>query len=118
MTITPDGLDLRTVEAADVYLDDEVVASLERMPGDEIRFSYNDTSLHAGESVRDRSVSWSLLITDEHPVTTSGGAVPSFFAGLLPGRSRVGNVPSSAQAAYGYPLTLLLAIGADAIGNV
>jgi serine/threonine-protein kinase HipA len=118
MTITPDVLDLRTVDAADVYLDDEVVASLQRTPGDEIRFTYKDTSVGAGESVRDRSVSWSLLITDEYPVTTTGGAVPSFFAGLLPEGVRLGIVTSSTKTSTDDHLTLLLAIGADAIGNV
>jgi serine/threonine-protein kinase HipA len=118
MTISPDGLDLRTLNAADVYLNDEVVASLHRLPGDEIRFSYRDTSLGAGESVRDRSVSWSLLITDEYPVTTIGGAVPAFFAGLLPEGVRLGVVTSSTKTSTDDHLTLLLAIGADAIGNV
>src|SRR4051794_41792188 len=95
MTISPDGLDLRTLNAADVYLDDEIVASLQRMPGDEIRFSYRDTSLNAGDTVRDRSVSWSLLITDEYPATTTGGAVPSFFPGPLPGSGRLGVITPS-----------------------
>ena len=45
MSITPDGLDLRTVNDADVYLNDEPVASLDRLPKDEIGFSYRDPSL-------------------------------------------------------------------------
>jgi serine/threonine-protein kinase HipA len=118
MTITPDGLDLRTVDVADVYLNAEVVASLHRLQRDEIRFSYRDTSLKPGESVRDRSVSWSLLITAGYPVTTTGGAVPSFFAGLLPEGVRLGVVTSSTKTSTDDHLTLLLAIGADAIGNV
>jgi serine/threonine-protein kinase HipA len=118
MTVAPDGLDLRTVDAADVYLDDEVVASLHRLPRDEIRFDYRDTSRKAGESVRDRSVSWSLLITAKYPVMTTGGAVPSFFAGLLPEGVRLGVVTSSTKTSTDDHLTLLLAIGADAIGNV
>src|SRR5882672_8448693 len=95
MSTTPDGLDLRTVNDADVYLNEELVASLDRLPKDEIGFSYKDPSLKSGESVRDRSVSWSLPITADYPVITSGGAVPPFFAGLLPEGVRLGVVTSS-----------------------
>jgi serine/threonine-protein kinase HipA len=118
MSITPDGLDLRTVNDADVYLNEELVASLDRLPKDEIGFSYKDPSLKSGESVRDRSVSWSLPITADYPVITNGGAVPPFFAGLLPEGVRLGVVTSSMKTSTDDHLTLLLAIGADAIGNV
>ncbi|MDT5184737.1 MAG: serine/threonine-protein kinase HipA [Mycobacterium sp.] len=118
MTITPDGLDLRTVNDADIYLNDEVVASLNRSPRDEISFSYTDPSHKPSESVRERSVSWSLPITAEYPVITTGGAVPPFFAGLLPEGVRLGVVTSSTKTSTDDHLTLLLAIGADTIGNV
>jgi hypothetical protein len=71
MTIAPDGLELRTVNDADIYLNDEVVASRTRLKRDEIGFSYADPSLTPGESVRDRSVSWSLPITADYPSTVS-----------------------------------------------
>jgi serine/threonine-protein kinase HipA len=118
MTITPDGLDLRTVNDADIYLNDEVVASLNRLKRDEIGFSYTDPSLKPGESVRDRSVSWSLPITAGYPVIATGGPVPPFFAGLLPEGVRLGVVTSSTKTSTDDHLTLLLAIGADTIGNV
>jgi hypothetical protein len=70
MTITNARLDLRDVNDADVYLNDELVASLTRLPGDEIRFACNSNSQTPGLSARDRSVSWSLLINGNYPLTT------------------------------------------------
>jgi len=118
MTAAVHGHDLRDVSGADVYLDDEVVARLNRLPGDEIRFAYDTLTPLAGESIRDRSVSWSLLVNGEYPLTTSGGAVPPFFAGLLPEGIRLGVVTSSTKTSTDDHFTLLLAIGADTIGNV
>jgi serine/threonine-protein kinase HipA len=118
MTRASGGPDLRTVSNADVYLDGDVVAELRRLPGDEISFSYNTLSLEPGQSVRDRSVSWSLAVTADYPLITTGGAVPPFFAGLLPEGVRLGVVTSSTKTSTDDHLTLLLAIGADTIGNV
>jgi serine/threonine-protein kinase HipA len=118
MTSNPGDHELRTVNDADVYLDDDAVASLHRSSGDEISFSYHTPSQQPGQSVRDRSVSWSLPVTAEYPLTTTGGAVPPFFAGLLPEGVRLGVVTSSTKTSTDDHLTLLLAIGADTIGNV
>jgi serine/threonine-protein kinase HipA len=118
MTSASGGRDLRTINDADVYLGDDVVASLSRLPGDEISFNYHALSLDPGQTVRDRSVSWSLPITAEYPVITTGGAVPPFFAGLLPEGVRLGVATSSTKTSTDDHLTLLLAIGADTIGNV
>jgi HipA-like protein len=115
MTTTIAGPDLRDVNDADVYLNDEIVASLTRLPGDEVRFAYNSKSQTPGLSARDRSVSWSLLINGNYPLTTTGGAVPPFFAGLLPEGVRLGVVTSSTKTSADDHLTLLLAIGADTI---
>jgi serine/threonine-protein kinase HipA len=118
MTSASGGLDLRTVDHADVYLGDDVVASLRRLPDDDISFSYSNLSLEPRQSVRDRSVSWSLPVTADYPFITTGGAVPPFFAGLLPEGVRLGVVTSSTKTSTDDHLTLLLAIGADTIGNV
>ena len=116
--IFPEPLDLRDVTGADVYLDDDLVATLNRVPGDQIRFSYNALRLGTGRSVRDRSVSWSLPATAEYPLITTGGAVPAFFAGLLPEGVRLGVVTSSTKTSADDHFTLLVAIGADTVGNV
>ena len=63
-------------------------------------------------------MSWSLLRSADYPVVTTGGAVPPFFAGLLPEGVRLGVVTSSTKTSADDHLTLLLAIGADTVGNV
>ncbi|WP_018599558.1 type II toxin-antitoxin system HipA family toxin [Mycobacterium sp. 155] len=110
-------LDLRDVTKADVYLDEVLAAHLTRERGDAVSFDY--VAEEPGEGrVRDRSVSWSLLRSGEYPVITAGGAVPPFFAGLLPEGIRLGVVTSSTKTSADDHLTLLLAIGADTIGNI
>lgn len=90
----PYQLDLRKVDAADVYIKDEIVAHLRRESGDRVAFAYVDEDRPADGRIRDRSVSWSLLRSGEYPVVTTGGAVPAFFAGLLPEGVRLGVVTS------------------------
>lgn len=116
--MTPSRLDLRDIADADVYLGDDLVAHLIRGPRDTVSFDYVPEQHRADASVRDRSVSWSLLRTGGYPVMTTGGAVPAFFAGLLPEGVRLGVVTSSTKTSADDHLTLLLAIGADTVGNV
>ncbi|MCV7377499.1 protein kinase [Mycobacterium alsense] len=114
--------DLREVGEADVYLADAIVANLVRLPGDEIRFEYRDPKPVAPKltalTIRTRSVSWSLPLDGDYPLITTGGAVPPFFAGLLPEGVRLGVVTSSTKTSVDDHFTLLLAIGGDTIGNV
>lgn len=111
-------LDLRDVTEADVYIGEDLAAHLTREPSDTISFSYTADQRPAESNIRERSVSWSLLRSGEYPVVTTGGAVPPFFAGLLPEGVRLGVVTSSTKTSADDHLTLLLAIGADTIGNV
>ena len=110
--------DLRQVTEADVYLGDQLVGTLVREPDDQVSFDYLGTCDPAGGAVRDRSVSWSLLRTGRFPVRATGGAVPPFFAGLLPEGVRLGIVTTSTKTSPDDHLTLLLAVGADTIGDV
>jgi serine/threonine-protein kinase HipA len=104
---------------ADVYINDHLAGSMVRGTDDSISFNYIDTEHVAEGRVREQSVSWSLLRTRDHPpVVTTGGAVAPFFAGLLPEGVRLGVVMSSTKTSADDHLTLLLAIGADTIGNV
>jgi len=113
-----DPADLRQVEQADVYLDDELVGALTRGAADSISFDYLPAEDTPQTPVRDRSVAWSLLRSAPYPVETTGGAVPPFFAGLLPEGVRLGVLTSSTKTSPDDHLTLLLAVGADTIGNV
>ncbi len=116
---TPKRTDLREVTRADVYLDDDLAASLVRDSADSISFDYATTELATKTRIRDQSVAWSLLRSGhDYPVVTAGGAVAPFFAGLLPEGVRLGVVTSSTKTSADDHLTLLLAVGADTIGNV
>jgi serine/threonine-protein kinase HipA len=116
---TPTLLDLREISRADVYINDGLAGHLRRSASDSISFDYIRTEHDAEARVRDESVSWSLLRTgDNYPVTTAGGAVAPFFAGLLPEGVRLGVVMSSTKTSADDHLTLLLAIGSDTVGNV
>lgn len=114
----PRRLDLRNVAEADVYIGERLAAHLVREHGDTISFNYIAVEHPAEARIRDRSVSWSLLRSAEYPVVTTGGAVPPFFAGLLPEGVRLGVVTTSTKTSADDHLTLLLAIGADTVGNV
>jgi serine/threonine-protein kinase HipA len=114
----PGPLDLRNIAEADVYVGDDLAAHLIREPGDTISFNYIADQQPTEARIRERSVSWSLLRSREYPVVTTGGAVPPFFAGLLPEGVRLGVVTSSTKTSADDHLTLLLAIGADTVGNV
>ncbi len=114
----PGRLDLRHIGEADVYIGEDLAAHLVRERGDAISFNYLADQRPTDDRIRDRSVSWSLRLSGEYPVVTTGGAVPPFFAGLLPEGVRLGVVTSSTKTSADDHLTLLLAIGADTIGNV
>jgi hypothetical protein len=92
----PGLLDLREVAEADASLHDDIVARLVRRD-DTISFDYLVEDHRSGAGVRERSVSWSLLRTGQHPVVTTGGAVAPFFAGLLPEGVRLGVAMSSTK---------------------
>lgn len=113
-----DTADLRQVTEADVYLGDQLVGTLVREPDDQVSFDYLGTYDPVGGTVRDRSVSWSLLRIGRFPVRASCGAVPPFFAGLLPEGVRLGIVTASTKTSPDDHRTLLLAVGADTIGDV
>lgn len=115
---TPNRIDLRGITEADVYLGDDLVAQLVRGPRDTVSFDYVSEQHPTDARVRDRSVSWSLLRSDQYPAVTTGSAVPAFFAGLLPEGVRLGVLTSSTKTSADDHLTLLLAIGADTVGNV
>lgn len=115
---SPAAVDLRAITDADVYIGDDLAARLRRERGDEVTFDYAHDSASTAGRIRERSVSWSLLRSATYPILTTGGSVPAFFAGLLPEGVRLGVVTSSTKTSADDHFTLLLAIGADTIGNV
>lgn len=109
--------DTRDIDEADVYIGDDLVARLSRR-GDRVEFDYLPDPTGSTRGVRERSVSWSLLRSGTFPRISTSGAVPAFFAGLLPEGIRLGVLTSSTKTSPDDHFTLLVAIGADTIGNV
>ena len=105
--------ELRRIEAADVYKGDRLAGRLAR-DGDAVVFSYRREYLADPDAP---AVAWSLP-RDSEPVRTPAGAVPPFFAGLLPEGVRLRAVVLGTRTSEDDHLTLLIAVGADTIGDV
>ena len=104
--------DLRKVESADVYKGDRIAGTLTRS-GAEVAFNYSDEYLADGAI----ALATSLPLKSE-AVVTVGGAIPPYFAGLLPEGRRLTALRQRLKTSLDDELTLVLAIGADPIGDV
>jgi len=105
--------ELRRVDAADVYKGERLAARLRRQ-GEEVLFSYRPDYLSDADAP---AVAWTLPKTDE-VLRTPAGAVPAFFAGLLPEGIRLRAVVAGTRTSEDDHLTLLIAVGADMVGDV
>ncbi|HSL35322.1 MAG TPA: HipA domain-containing protein, partial [Arthrobacter sp.] len=105
--------DLKFVRDADVYKGGILAGHLSRTGFGGVRFSYTAEYL-AGTGP---AVALSLPRTGE-AVETPGGALPAFFAGLLPEGHRLSVLKSATKTSFDDELTLLLAVGADVPGDV
>lgn len=102
---------VRDVEVADVYKGGRLAAKLRRHGGG-VEFSYRPDYLHDGIAVA------TTLPLSVDPRFTPAGAVPPFFAGLLPEGRRLANLRRAVKTSADDELTLLLAVGRDPIGDV
>ncbi|MHB1475196.1 MAG: type II toxin-antitoxin system HipA family toxin [Dermatophilaceae bacterium] len=109
---TPDVAALTKVAAADVYKKGRLAARLIRGNGT-VRFEYDPEYLSQGGP----AVATTLALTDE-PVVTARGAVPPYFAGLLPEGRRLSSLRRAVKTSADDDLTLLLAVGLDPVGDV
>ena len=110
----PAGLqDLKFVRDADVYKGGILAGHLSRTGFGGVRFSYAAEYL-AGNGP---AVAVSLPLTGD-AVETPGGALPAFFAGLLPEGHRLTVLKNATKTSFDDELTLLLAVGADVPGDV
>ncbi len=100
--------DFKRVEAAAVWSAGRRCASLRRDRGG-ITFAYDPD--YRGPAVA------TTLPVEGIDVHVAGGAVPPFFAGLLPEGRRLAAIRRAAKTSADDDLTLLLAVGADTIGN-
>lgn len=104
--------ELRAVDRAEVYKAGRPAATLTRTR-DGVEFGYLAERVRAGGP----AVATTLPVTTE-PVVRAGGALPAYFTGLLPEGRRLGALRRAVKTSADDELSLLLAVGADAIGDV
>lgn len=104
---------LRWVETADVYKAGQLAAELRR-EATGTRFTYRPEYLESGKP----PVAFTLPLSDEAVQTHMAGAIPPFFAGLLPEGRRLYALRRAVKTSADDELSLLLAVGGDAIGDV
>lgn len=100
------------IEHADVYKNRVLAARLTREAGGTL-FSYDAEYLTSGSP----PVASTLPLRAE-PVFSAAGAVPAFFAGLLPEGRRLTALRTAIKASADDELALLAEIGGDTIGDV
>lgn len=100
------------ITPADVYKSGALAATLTRTSAGVV-FRYLDGYVDAG-----RSAIASTLPLGAEPRVTPAGAVPPYFAGLLPEGRRLGALRRAVKTSADDELSLLVAVGADSIGDV
>ncbi|WP_410876991.1 type II toxin-antitoxin system HipA family toxin [Nocardia sp. A7] len=113
MTGFPDPAALRSINEADVYKAG-VLAGYLRRERDVVEFAYADSYLTDSTAP---PVAFTLPKVAGRYLAT-GGSVPPFFAGLLPEGLRLSAITTAARTSEDDHLSLLLAVGADTIGDV
>lgn len=102
--------DFRAMDVAEVFCGDRLAGRLRRRR-DHVEFAYLPAYLREGG----RAVAVSLPLR-EKPYRTPGGSVPAFFAGLLPEGVRLQAVITACRTSPADEMSLLLAVGGDAVG--
>jgi serine/threonine-protein kinase HipA len=105
--VDPPIIDPRSVRTADVYKAGNFVAQLRRVDQG-IQFKYLPNAV---------AVATTLPVSDV-PVTYLAGAVPPFFAGLLPEGRRLTALRNQVKTSSDDELSLLLVVGRDVVGDV
>ncbi len=103
---------VKSIDRANVYKSGRLAATLTRS-AEGIVFAYQADYLAS----MDQPVCASLPLSADSYLT-AGGAVPPFFAGLLPEGRRLTALRQQVKTSADDELSLLLAVGADPIGDV
>ena len=111
--MTSDLQKLKSVREADVYKSGVLAGALSRRSDGSVRFQYTEDYRAAAQ----RPVAFSLPFS-VHSSETNNGALPAFFAGLLPEGHRLTVLKNAAKTSFDDELTLLLAVGSDVPGDV
>ncbi len=106
--------DPRSVDSADVYKNGRRAATLRRTPHG-VAFEYLSDYLNDPQA---SAVATTLAKSATPFETHSPGAVPSFFAGLLPEGRRLHALRRAVKTSADDEFTLLLEVGADTIGDI
>jgi len=104
--------DAKAVDVADVYKGDQLAGYLSRI-SEGVSFEYAHDYI-AG----DNDAVASTLPVREAPYMTGAGAVPAFFAGLLPEGARLHAVVAAVKTSPDDELSLLIAVGEDTVGDI
>ncbi len=112
ITLTADDVDVRQIGVADVYKAGRFAATITRTAKGNV-FDYSSDYLqNPGPPVA------TSLPLSSSPVHTLAGAVPAYFAGLLPEGRRLTSLRTAIKTSMDDDLSLLLAVGADPVGDV
>jgi len=103
---------VKSVAEAEVYKAGQPAGLLVRHRS-HVEFRYHERYLHSGG----RPIATTLPLSDE-PVRAHAGAVPPFFAGLLPEGRRLTTLQRAVKTSADDELSLLLAVGGNTIGDV
>ena len=105
--------ELKFISSADVYCNEQLAGQLVRQPDGSVVFTYDRQYVVEGGAAIATSLPCSL-----EPHAGPGGAVPSFFSGLLPEGHRLSLLKEATKTSFSDELTLLMAVGSDTPGNV
>ena len=106
------GIDPVDVDVADVYKGPRLAGTLRR-DRDDVVFEYDDAYLTTdGPDVA------TTLPRTAHEYRERGGAVPPFFAGLLPEGRRLSAIQAQLKTSADDEFSQLIAVGADCVGDV
>ncbi len=104
--------ELRRVDRATVWKKDRAAASLRRTP-EGVAFRYLEEYLDSGGP----AVASTLPLGPD-PLLAPAGALPPYLSGLLPEGRRLAALRAAVKTSADDELSLLLAVGADAVGDV
>jgi len=104
--------DAKAVDVADVYKGDQLAGYLTRIR-EGVSFEYTHDYI-----VGDNDAVASTLPVRKSIYLTGSGAVPAFFAGLLPEGARLHAVVAAVKTSPDDELSLLVAVGEDTVGGV
>ncbi len=104
---------LKLIRKADVYKNGILAGLLARTDQGGVRFAYTEKYVAGGQTPVAFPLPLSASVGE-----TRNGALPPFFAGLLPEGHRLTVLKDAAKTSFDDELTLLLAVGADVPGDV